>query len=94
MKLTFKSVAAEICKRERSESREVNITDVSRVLRHLLEILAEQQISWIANEKRPHDKDWSPVTIFLIQQVRKRIAEIQKELLNEKSAKSRKGAKK
>ena len=34
--LTFNTVAREICKREKSQGREVNITDVSRVMRHPL----------------------------------------------------------
>lgn len=40
-KLTFNTVAREICKREESNSREVNITDVSRVMKHLFDILSE-----------------------------------------------------
>ena len=41
MKLTFNTVAREICKRESSEHREVNITDVKRVMRHMLDILSD-----------------------------------------------------
>lgn len=40
-KLTFNTVAREICKREKSQSREVNITDVKRVMRHFFDILAD-----------------------------------------------------
>lgn len=50
MKLTFNTVAREICKREKSESREVNITDVKRVMRHLFDILEDEQQAW---QKRP-----------------------------------------
>ena len=32
-------VAIEICRRERSDKREVNITDVKRVMRHLSELI-------------------------------------------------------
>ena len=39
--LLTKDLEMEICKREESEGREVNITDVRRVLRHNYEILAE-----------------------------------------------------
>lgn len=42
-KLTFNTVAREICKREKSESREVNITDVKRVMRHLFDIVSEER---------------------------------------------------
>lgn len=35
-------LAAEICKREKSSGREVNITDVKRVLRHLGDIIMEE----------------------------------------------------
>ena len=45
-KLTFSGVAREICKREKSQSREVNITDVSRVMRHLFDILASAESAW------------------------------------------------
>jgi len=45
-KLTFDTVAKEICKREKSELREVNITDVKRVMRHLFDLLAEHESAW------------------------------------------------
>lgn len=45
-KLTFNSVAREICKREKSNSREVNITDVSRAMRHFFDILASAESAW------------------------------------------------
>lgn len=41
-------LASEICKREYSTRREVNITDVSRVLRHLFEILSEKDYGDVA----------------------------------------------
>ena len=43
--LTQKDLILEICKREVSKEREVNITEVSRVLRHTFEILSE--MTWI-----------------------------------------------
>ncbi len=36
------SLAIEICKREQSNGREVNITEVKRVIRHLCDIIAEE----------------------------------------------------
>ncbi len=36
------NLAAEICHREESEGREVNITDTKRVIRHLSDIIAEE----------------------------------------------------
>jgi len=41
-------LASEICKREYSPRREVNISDVSRVLRHLFEILSEKEYGDVA----------------------------------------------
>lgn len=35
-------LAVEICKREKSDNREVNITDVKRVLRHLSDIIFDE----------------------------------------------------
>ena len=43
MNLNFNTVAREICKREESNSREVNITDVKRVMRWLFQILEEEK---------------------------------------------------
>lgn len=42
MKLNFNNVAKEICHREESLSREVNITDAKRVMKHFLDILSER----------------------------------------------------
>lgn len=75
MKLNFNSVAKEICKREESSSREVNITDVSRVMRHLFDILAEVDIDWQKNS----EGHWpSPATNFMLEQLSKRIKKKQK----------------
>ena len=35
-------LAAEICRRDISDTREVNITDVKRVLRHVSDLMAEE----------------------------------------------------
>lgn len=45
-KLTFNTVAREICKREESNHREVNITDVKRVMRHLFDAMASAESAW------------------------------------------------
>lgn len=55
MKLTRRNIEAEITKRETSEHREVNITDVSRVLRHLFGILGDEPsrataLIWVCDE--------------------------------------------
>jgi len=56
MKLTFNTVAREICKREKSESREVNITDVSRVMRHLFDVLADAEaVSFFEGGEYPYE---------------------------------------
>ena len=41
--LSQKDIALEICRREISKDREVNITEVGRVLRLLFEILSERE---------------------------------------------------
>ena len=46
MKVNLNSLATEICRREISEKREVNITDVKKVLRHLSDLMAEE---WTRN---------------------------------------------
>lgn len=65
-KITFNSVAREICKREESEHREVNITDVSRTLKHLFEILEDAQQAW---RNRP---DAAPVQLYTVEECQKR----------------------
>ena len=35
-------LAVEVCKREKSDKREVNITETKRVIRHLSDIFAEE----------------------------------------------------
>ena len=55
-KLTFNTVAREICKREKSESREVNITDVSRVMRHFFDVLADAAaVSFFEGGEHPYE---------------------------------------
>lgn len=57
-KITFNTVAREICKREKSEHREVNITDVKRVMRHFLDILGEYPLIQQATNGDNDDGQW------------------------------------
>lgn len=77
-KITFNTVAREICKREKSESREVNITDVSRVMRHLFDILGEASYDWIQEAQGYFDPPENPATAFYMDQVRTRLDKIEK----------------
>jgi len=63
MKLTYNTVAREICKREKSESREVNISDVKRVMRHLFDILGDVSYDWIQEAQGYFDPPLRTVSI-------------------------------
>lgn len=78
MKLNFNTVAREICKREKSNSREVNITDVKRVMRHLFDILGEETYDWIQEAQGYFDPPENPATAFYMDQVRTRLDKIEK----------------
>ena len=67
-KLTFNSVAREICKREESNSREVNITDVKRVMRHFLDIISEDATPVVFSL----DDDVHPGLAFVVREMAKR----------------------
>mgnify|MGYP001342089191 CR=1 FL=1 len=77
-KLIFNTVARDICKREKSESREVNITDVKRVMRHLFDILGEASYDWIQEAQGYYDPPENPATAFYMDQVRTRLDKIEK----------------
>ena len=77
-KLTFNTVAREICKREKSSSREVNITDVKRVMRHLFDILGDETYDWIQGAQGYFDPPDNPATAFYMDQVRTRLDKIEK----------------
>lgn len=78
MKLTYNTVARDICKREKSESREVNITDVKRVMRHLFDILGDVTYDWIQEAQGYYDPPENPATAFYMDQVRTRLDKIEK----------------
>lgn len=78
MKLTYNTVAREICKREESSSREVNITDVKRVMRHLFDILGDVSYDWIQEAQGYFDPPENPATAFYMEQVRTRLDKIEK----------------
>lgn len=80
MKLNFNTVAREICKREESNSREVNITDVKRVMRHLFDILGDETYDWIQGAQGYFDPPDNPATAFYMDQVRTRLDKIEKAL--------------
>jgi hypothetical protein len=77
-KLTFNGVAREICKREKSDSREVNITDVKRVMRHFFDILGESYYDWMLDARGAYDPPGSDSTEFYMDQIRSRLDKIEK----------------
>ena len=93
MKLNFNNVAKEICRREESSSREVNITDVKRVMRHLFDILGDVTYDWIQEAQGYYDPPENPATAFYMDQVRTRLDKIEKALARKSKRPDKKGSK-
>lgn len=86
-KLTFNTVAREICKREKSESREVNITDVKRVMRHFFDVCLKADLEWVV-ESGAAFVNISPSHLFLADEVHKRGVALTKEIRRSVQGKS------
>ena len=73
-KLTHTNLVKEICKREQSLSREVNATDVGRVLRHLFDIFAEVDETYEKEEPYEHGMiyylKYNPAISFVLHRIK------------------------